>query len=66
MSEEAAISRSELLALTGEIVSAYLANNLLARSEVAPVIQSVFETLSAFASDSRRSNSPRRCRSGGQ
>lgn len=51
ISEEAAISRSELLALTGEIVSAFLANNLLARSEVAPVIQSVFETLSALATD---------------
>ena len=51
MSEENTISRSELLALTGEIVSAHVANNAVARDEVAPLIQSVFEKLSALASD---------------
>jgi predicted transcriptional regulator len=51
MSEENTISRSELLALTGEIVSAHVANNPVARDEVAPLIQSVFEKLSALASD---------------
>ena len=51
MSEDNAISRSELLALTGEIVSAHLANNAVARDEVAPLIQSVFDKLNALASD---------------
>ena len=51
MSEGNTISRSELLALTGEIVSAHLANNAVARDEVAPLIQSVFDKLSTLASD---------------
>ena len=51
MSEDNTISRSELLSLTGEIVSAHLANNAVARDEVAPLIQSVFDKLSALASD---------------
>ena len=51
MSEDNTISRSELLALTGEIVSAHVANNAVARDEVAPLIQSVFEKLNALASD---------------
>src|SRR5918992_917784 len=51
MSEDNTISRSELLALTGEIVSAHLANNAVAQTEVAPLIQSVFEKLNALASD---------------
>ena len=51
MSEDNTISRSELLALTGEIVSAHLANNAVAQAEVAPLIQSVFEKLTALASD---------------
>ena len=51
MSEDNTISRSELLALTGEIVSAHLANNAVARDEVAPLIQSVFDKLSTLASD---------------
>ena len=51
MSEDNTISRSELLALTGEIVSAHLANNAVARDEVAPLIQSVFDKLNALASD---------------
>ncbi len=51
MSEDNTVSRSELLALTGEIVSAHLGNNAVARDEVAPLIQSVFEKLTALASD---------------
>jgi predicted transcriptional regulator len=51
MPEDKPTSRSELLALTGEIVSAHLANNTVAQTEVAPLIQSVFDTLSALASD---------------
>ena len=51
MSEDNTISRSELLALTGEIVSAHVGNNAVARDEVAPLIQSVFEKLNALASD---------------
>ncbi|MFO1144389.1 MAG: MucR family transcriptional regulator [Amaricoccus sp.] len=51
MSEDNTISRSELLALTGEIVSAHVANNAVARDEVAPLIQSVFDKLSALATD---------------
>jgi predicted transcriptional regulator len=51
MSEDNTISRSELLALTGEIVSAHLANNSVAQTEVALLIQSVFEKLAALASN---------------
>jgi predicted transcriptional regulator len=51
MSQDNAVSRSELLALTGEIVSAHAANNAVARDEVAPLIQSVFDKLNALASD---------------
>jgi predicted transcriptional regulator len=51
MPEDKTTSRSELLALTGEIVSAHLSNNSVAHTEVAPLIQSVFEKLSELASD---------------
>jgi predicted transcriptional regulator len=51
MAEDKTTSRSELLALTVEIVSAHLANNSVAQTDVAPLIQSVFEKLSALASD---------------
>ena len=51
MPEDKTTSRSELLALTGEIVSARVANNAVARDEVAPLIQSVFNRLNALASD---------------
>ncbi|MFO1144054.1 MAG: MucR family transcriptional regulator [Amaricoccus sp.] len=66
MSEDNTISRSELLALTGEIVSAHLANNAVSRDEVAPLIQSVFDKLSTLASDEAPSSVEprRRCRSG--
>jgi predicted transcriptional regulator len=49
MPEDKNTSRSELLALTGEIVSAYVSNNAVARTEVAVLIQSVFDMLSALA-----------------
>ena len=51
MPEDKTTSRSELLALTSEIVSAHIANNSVAQTEVAPLIQSVFDTLSALASE---------------
>ena len=51
MPDNNSVSRSELLALTGEIVSARVANNAVARNEVAPLIQSVFDKLNALASD---------------
>ena len=52
MTEDKTISRSELLAFTGEIVSAHSRNNSVARADVvAPLIQSVFEKLSALACD---------------
>ena len=38
MPEDKTISRSELLALTGEIVSAHLANNAVAQTDVAALI----------------------------
>ena len=51
MSEDNTISRSELLALTSEIVSAHISNNAVAPTEVAPLIQSVFDKLNALASE---------------
>jgi predicted transcriptional regulator len=51
MPEDKTTSRSELLALTSEIVAAHLSNNAVAQTEVAPLIQSVFDTLNALASD---------------
>ena len=44
-------TRSELLALTSEIVSAHVGNNPIDRSEVAQLLQSVFDTLSALGSE---------------
>ena len=43
--------RGELLALTSEIVSAHVGNNAIGRDQVAALIQSVFDTLSALGSD---------------
>lgn len=40
------ISREELLALTSEIVSSYVANNTLPAHEISGVIEQVFKTLS--------------------
>jgi predicted transcriptional regulator len=51
MSEDQTIDRSEILALTTEIVSAHLSNNEADRDSVPGLIQSVFDTLTALASD---------------
>jgi predicted transcriptional regulator len=45
------IDRSELLALTAEIVAAHVGNNAVGGAEVAGLIQSVFDTLGRLASD---------------
>jgi predicted transcriptional regulator len=44
-------SRSELLALTSEIVSAHVGNNAVNGGDVAALIHSVFDTLSALGSE---------------
>jgi predicted transcriptional regulator len=49
MSEEQTIDRSEILALTTEIVSAHVSNNATNRDDVPNLIQSVFDTLTALA-----------------
>ena len=51
MSEKQTTNRSEILALTTEIVAAHLSNNAVAQVAVADLIQSVFEKLSALARD---------------
>jgi predicted transcriptional regulator len=51
MSEEQTINRSEILALTTEIVSAQVSNNSTGRESVPELIQSVFDKLTALASD---------------
>ena len=51
MPEDKTTSRSELLALTSEIVSAHASNNSVAQTELAPLIQSVFDTLNALTSE---------------
>jgi len=51
MSEDKSTSRSEILAFTGEIVAAHVSNNTVARADIAPLIESVFEKLNALASD---------------
>jgi len=45
------ISREELLALTSEIVSSYVANNTLPANEIPAVIEQVFKTLSNVDQD---------------
>ena len=45
------IDRSELLTLTAEIVSAHVGNNPTTGSDVAGLIQSVFETLSGLGAE---------------
>jgi predicted transcriptional regulator len=49
MPEDARTNRSELLALTSDIVSAHLSNNGVAPAEVASLIQAVFDKLNALA-----------------
>ena len=51
MTDEQTINRSEILALTTEIVSAHTSNNAIAHAEVPQLIQSVFDKLSALARD---------------
>lgn len=45
------VSREELLALTSEIVSSYVANNTLPAQEIPAVIEQVFKTLSNVDKD---------------
>jgi predicted transcriptional regulator len=45
------IDRSELLALTTEIVSAHIGSNAVSGGDVAGLIQSVFDTLSGLGSE---------------
>ena len=51
MPEEQTINRSEILALTSEIVAAHVSNNSVAEDNLSQLIQSVFDTLNALASD---------------
>ena len=51
MADDQSIDRSELLALTAEIVAAHVGNNAVAGAEVGALIQSVFDTLRGLASD---------------
>ena len=45
------IDRGELLKLTAEIVAAHAGNNAIAGSDLAALIQSVFDTLGRLAAD---------------
>ena len=49
MPDDKSIDRSELLALTAEIVSALVGNNAVAGPDVGALIQSVFDTLNRLA-----------------
>jgi predicted transcriptional regulator len=51
MPEDQSVDRSELLALTAEIVAAHVGNNAIAGTEVGALIQSVFDTLRGLATD---------------
>jgi predicted transcriptional regulator len=51
MPEQQTIDRSEILALTAEIVSSHVSNNATGRESVPELIQSVYEKLTALASD---------------
>ena len=51
MPDDKSIDRSELLALTAEIVAAHVGNNAVAGADVSGLIQSVFDTLRGLASD---------------
>ena len=53
MAGDQSADRGELLALTAEIVAAHVGNNAVAGSDVAALIQSVFDTLRGLASDGR-------------
>ena len=56
MAEDQGIDRSELLALTAEIVAAHVGNNAVAGTEVGALIQSVFDTLRGLGSDEPADN----------
>jgi predicted transcriptional regulator len=49
MTDDQAIGRGEILALTTEIVSAHLSNNAIGGTEVPDLIQSVFSKLNELA-----------------
>ncbi|MBP7002320.1 MucR family transcriptional regulator [Amaricoccus sp.] len=51
MSEDQTINRSEILALTAEIVTAHVSNNSTRPDAVPELIQAVFDKLSALAVD---------------
>jgi len=51
MPDNKSIDRSELLASTAKIVSAHVGNNAVAVSDVAALIQSVFDTLMGSVTD---------------
>ncbi len=51
MTEEQTINRSEILALTTEIVSAHVSNNSTGLDTVPGLIQSVFDKLTTLAGD---------------
>ena len=51
MPDNKSIDRSELLASTAKIVSAHVGNNAVAVSDVAALIQSVFDTLNGLVTD---------------
>jgi predicted transcriptional regulator len=51
MPEDKSVDRSEILALTAEIVAAHVGNNAVAGAEVGTLIQSIFDTLRGLGSD---------------
>lgn len=51
MSEEQAIEKGEILALTSEIVSSHVSNNSVPSGEVPELIQTVFVKLNELAAD---------------
>ena len=54
MSEEQATTRSELLSLTTQIVTAHLSNNPSSGTDVPGLIQAVFDTLNDLAATKSR------------
>lgn len=51
MADDQTTTRSELLTLTTEIVSAHISNNVVPKDDVANLIQSVFDKLTSLASE---------------
>ena len=49
MSDEQSLDRSELLALTSEIVSSHVSNNAVNQSDLTAMIESVFNTLEGLS-----------------